>query len=298
MDLAISMNVLDDQQLQQGDGVREVEVGQDIVEDSHDSDMKAGQRIPVKKGRGRSSKTEKAADTRTVLGKIPKEGENITNGSLETSVNMNEESQRESGLLGGAARSSRKRSHLHTSQGTATEIDGNNSRGQSDSVAISRGKRRQRAAPSVQAHAERRYKLRGPRSAAPATSNGSLPDPISKSQEENWNSRASLETPQVNNYEDLKDRNFVIGHPTLMNDAVDNQESSANMANELVDDTGLSEEVNETPKRPSAYGVNGDEEGCDDSDDDGGDGDDDDEEEIEHPGEVSVGKKIWTFITT
>lgn len=280
MDLAISMNVLDDQQLQQGDGVREVEVGQDIVEDSHDSDMKAGQRIPVKKGRGRSSKTEKAADTRTVLGKIPKEGENITNGSLETSVNMNEESQRESGLLGGAARSSRKRSHLHTSQGTATEIDGNNSRGQSDSVAISRGKRRQRAAPSVQAHAERRYKLRGPRSAAPATSNGSLPDPISKSQEENWNSRASLETPQ------------------LMNDAVDNQESSANMANELVDDTGLSEEVNETPKRPSAYGVNGDEEGCDDSDDDGGDGDDDDEEEIEHPGEVSVGKKIWTFITT
>ncbi|XP_004232097.1 nuclear matrix constituent protein 1 [Solanum lycopersicum] len=282
MDLSISMNVLDDQRVQQDDGVREVKVGQDNVEDSHHSDMKAGQRRTVKKGRGRTSKTEKAANM-TVLGKISKEGENITNGSLETSVNMNEESQRGSGLLGGAPRNSRKRSH--TSQGTACEIDGNNSEGQSDSVASIRGKRRQQAAPSVQAHAERRYNLRRPRSAAPAASYGSLPEPVVKSQEENQNSKASLQTPQVNNSED------VIDHPTVsespFNDAVDNLESSANKVNELLDDTGLSEEVNVTPKRPSA---SSDEEGSDDSDDE--------EEEIEHPGEVSVGKKIWTFITT
>ncbi|CAN4082802.1 unnamed protein product [Withania somnifera] len=297
LDLAVSMNVLDDQMLQQRDGVREVEVGQDIVEGLHHSDMIAGQRRPVKKGRGKSSKTEKAADTRTILGKIPKEGENIANGSLETSVNTNEEIL--SGHLVGAARNSRKRSHLHSSQGTAIEIDGNNNGGQSNSVASSRGKRRQQAAHSVAAHAERRYNLRRPRSAAPATSNGSLPDPVLKAQEENWNSRVSLETSQVNNSEDVKDRNFVIGHPTEaespLNDAVDNQESSGNMANELVDDTGLSEQVNETPKRPSTDGVNGHEEGCDDSDDDVGD---DDEDDIEHPGEVSVGKKIWNFITT
>lgn len=67
---------------------------------------------------------------------------------------------------------------------------------------------------------------------------------------------------------------------------MDNLESSANKVNELLDDR-LSEEVNVTPKRPSA---SSDEEGSDDSDDE--------EEEIEHPGEVSVGKKIWTFITT
>lgn len=79
-----------------------------------------------------------------------------------------------------------------------------------------------------------------------------------------------------------------------MNDTVDNQQGSANIATELVDDTGLSEEVNETPKQPSAYDVNGDGDGCDDSDGDEGD----EEEEIEHPGEVSIGKKIWTFITT
>ncbi|MCD7450697.1 hypothetical protein HAX54_008151 [Datura stramonium] len=296
------VDVLDDQRLQQDDGIREVEVGQDIVEDYQHLDMKSGQRRPVKKRRGRSGKTAKAADTRTGLVEVSEEGENMqANGNLETSVNINEESQRESGLLGGAPRNSRKRSHLHTSQGRASEIDGNNSEGQSDSVASSRRKRRQQAAPRVQAHAERRYNLRRPKSAAPATSSGSLPDSISKYQEENLNAGATLETAHVNNSEDVKDRNFAAGHPTVaespLNDAVvDNQESSANMANELVDDTGLSEEVNETPKRASAYGVNGDEEGCDDSDDDGGD--DDEEEEIEHPGEVSIGKKIWTFITT
>ncbi|KAK4367670.1 hypothetical protein RND71_011462 [Anisodus tanguticus] len=299
MDLAVSMNVLDDQRLQQGDGVREVVVGQDIIEDSHHSNVKVVQRRPVKKGCGRSSKTAKAADTRTVLEKVPKEGENMhANGSLETSTNMNEESQRGSGLLGGAPRNPRKRSHMHTSQGTASEIDGNYSEGQSDSVASSRRKRGQQAAPSVQAHAERRYNLRRARSAAPATSNGPLPDPVSQAQEENWNSKASLETPHVDNSEDDgKERNFSTGHPTVaespFNDPVDNQESSPNMENELVDDTVLSEEVNETPKRPSAYGVNGDGEGCDDSEDDGGE-----DEEIEHPGEVSIGKKIWTFITT
>ncbi|KAF3653118.1 putative histone acetyltransferase HAC1-like [Capsicum annuum] len=316
VDLAVSMNVLDDQRLQHGDGLREVEVGQDTVEETQHSFMKTGQRRPIKKGRGRSGKTAKSADTRTVLEKVPKEGENMhANGNVETSVNLNEESQRESDLLGAAPRNSRKRSHLHTSQGTASEIDGTNSEGKSDTVASNRRKRRQKATPGVQAHAERRYNLRRPRNAAPATSNGSLPDPVSKSQEENWNSRASMETPQVNNSEDVKGRDFTTGHPTVaespLNDAVDNQGSVANMANELVEHTGLSEEVNETPERPSALSeevnetperpsalsVNGDEEeGCGDSADDGDDSDE--EEEIKHPGEVSVGKKIWTFITT
>ncbi|OIT33323.1 PREDICTED: protein CROWDED NUCLEI 1-like [Nicotiana attenuata] len=299
-DLAVSMNVLDDERLQQGDGIREVEVDQGTVEDSHHASVKIGQRRPVKKGRGRSSKTAKATDTRTVLEKVPKEGENMhANGSLETSVNMNEESQRESGISGGAQRNSRKRSHMQTSQEMASEIDGNNSEGQSNSVASSRRKRRQQVAPGVQAHAERRYNLRRPRSAAPATVNGSLSDPISKSQEEIWNSNASRATLLVDNGEDHgKDRNFAAVHPTVavspLNDTVDNKEGSANIATELVDDTGLSEEVNETPKQPSAYDVNGDGDGWDDSD-----GDEvDEEEEIEHAGEVSIGKKLWTFITT
>lgn len=37
------------------------------------------------------------------------------------------------------------------------------------------------------------------------------------------------------------------------------------------------------------------EEGEDDND---GDSEDESEEDIEHPGEVSIGRKLWTFIST
>lgn len=81
--------------------------------------------------------------------------------------------------------------------------------------------------------------------------------------------------------------------------AADNQAHSADIADELVDDTGLSEEVNGTPEGPSGYSVY-DEEHKDkqDEDDDGKNEEDNEEEEVQHPGEVSIGKKIWTFITT
>lgn len=60
----------------------------------------------------------------------------------------------------------------------------------------------------------------------------------------------------------------------------------------------MSEEVNGTPEGAGDYGdadeFRSESPGEDASGFDGGDGDD----ECEHPGEASIGKKIWTFFTT
>lgn len=65
----------------------------------------------------------------------------------------------------------------------------------------------------------------------------------------------------------------------------------------------MSEEVNGTPEGAGEYG-DGDEYRSESRGDDAAEGDigerddEDDDEESEHPGEVSIGKKLWTFFTT
>lgn len=314
VDLAVSINgTFDDQKLQTDNSVREVEVGQDVPEDSQHSNINS-QRRPVRKGRGKNSKTghpnSKATSAKIILGENLKESENMhVNGGLETSINVNESQKEESSLFGEARSKTRKRTRIH---GTASEFDGSHSDGQSDSVtATSRRKRRQKAAPSVQAPGEKRYNLRRPRSAAVATANGSLLELVSKSQEENGDSKAVPETPAAISDGEL--RNCDAALPAVANsplmEAADDQGCTADIANELVDDTGLSEEMNGTPEGPSAYNVydeehEGDtivqEDGERDEDADENDEVDEgnEEEEVLHPGEVSIGKKIWSFITT
>jgi hypothetical protein len=70
----------------------------------------------------------------------------------------------------------------------------------------------------------------------------------------------------------------------------------------VVESTAMSEEVNGTPEGAVEY-VDGDEyrsesQGEDAAGVDVMDGDDDEDEQSEHPGEVSIGKKLWTFLTT
>lgn len=69
----------------------------------------------------------------------------------------------------------------------------------------------------------------------------------------------------------------------------------------MAETTGaLSEEVNGTPEGVGKY-ADRDEYQSESHGEDGShveDGDEDDEEESQHPGEVSVGKRIWTFFTT
>ncbi|KAJ8568974.1 hypothetical protein K7X08_037189 [Anisodus acutangulus] len=310
LDLSVSISdTFNDQKLQTGNSGREMEASQDIPEDTQNSNVKSGQRRSVRKGRGKNSKTG-PANSKAAGAKNLKESENThVNGGLETSMNVNEESQKEeSSLLGGAQSKTRKRTRMHESHATASEFDGSHSDGQSDSVtATSRRKRRQKAAPPVQTPGEKRYNLRRPRSAAVATANGSLPELVSKSQEENGDSKAVPATPAAVSGGDRGElRNSDTALPTVANspskDAADNQGCSADIANELVDDTGLSEEVNGTLEGPSAYSVYDEdptvrEDGEQDEDDEDDEGNEE-EAEVPHPGEVSIGKKIWTFITT
>ncbi|TMW97573.1 hypothetical protein EJD97_005287 [Solanum chilense] len=315
VDLAVSMkDTFDDQKLQTDNSVREVEVGKDVPEDSQHSNRNS-QRRPVRKGRGKNSKTghtnSKATSAKIILGENVKESENtLVNGGLETSINVNESQKEDSSLFGEAPSKTRKRTRIH---GTASEFDGSHSDGQSDSVTTtSRRKRRQKAAPPVQAPGEKRYNLRHPRSAAVATANGTLPELVSKSQEENGDSKVVPETPAAISDGELRNSDAalpaVADSPLI--EAADDQGCAGDIANELVDDTGLSEEMNGTPEGPSAYNVydeehEGDtivqeEDGERDEDADENDELDEgnEEEEVPHPGEVSIGKKIWSFITT
>lgn len=70
----------------------------------------------------------------------------------------------------------------------------------------------------------------------------------------------------------------------------------------LVEDAALSEEVNGTPEAAAEYGIADDwrseSHKEDENENENENDDDDDEEEHEHPGEVSVGKMLWTFLTT
>lgn len=64
----------------------------------------------------------------------------------------------------------------------------------------------------------------------------------------------------------------------------------------------LSEEVNGTPQRNTQQHNNDDEEigtpAAQEQEEDDNDSEDEDEEDGVHPGEVSIGRKLWTFIST
>lgn len=72
------------------------------------------------------------------------------------------------------------------------------------------------------------------------------------------------------------------------NDAVATQDGDDDPMNHVTSDLGVSEEVNKTPER-----------GRDVSNmENRGDSQEEDEDDVEHPGEVSMGRKLWTFLTT
>ncbi|CAH9139156.1 unnamed protein product [Cuscuta epithymum] len=272
--------------------LRSDDVIEDTVEESGNSNVKTGKKHrAVTRGgnRGRITGSGKAS------------------GSVGISINTYEESERESDLVGiGTARNARKRGRVHISHGTASEQGDDVSEGNSDSVTGgSHRKRRQKVVPPVQTPGQSRYNLRRPKSAAGAKTNRSSSVNASVEDEEAWESKSArpahveINDGQLQSVEAVHHTAALEETRIKRKDKADNHGSNAEMANTLVD-TSFTEEVNESPEVPKEYddddqwGYKTDE---DRRRDDGNEGDEDEEAE-DHPGEVSIGKKIWTFITT
>ncbi|RAL40789.1 hypothetical protein DM860_008487 [Cuscuta australis] len=269
----------------------EIEASKDTVEDTQNSNVRIGKKH-------RAARRGYPRGRKTASGKA--------NGSVEISINTNEESEKESGLQGkGTQRSDRKRGRVHASQGTASEHGDYNSEGNSDSVTGGR-KRRQKAVPIMQTPGQSRYYLRRSKRSAGATANASRSLNASTDHEETRHLKSAQPAPLE--IIDGEVQSVEVVHQTAIEtqieikDTGDNQDSKAEMANTHVD-TGFSEEeVSEALEVPNEYDDDGSQGGYRTDEEDhgrrGGDQGDEEEEEAEHPGEVSIGKKIWTFITT
>ncbi|XP_021847129.1 protein CROWDED NUCLEI 1 [Spinacia oleracea] len=216
------------------------------------------------------------------------------NGDAEDSTHVDGGSREVSGLADKEnTKKGRKRGRALTSQATASEQDDGESEGRSDSVVAGGPRtRRRKVASGAQAPVEKRYNLRRPRnvttSAAVKTSSGTRKDNDGEDEQR-----------------EILDGNSKPGPSHSVGVASDDGATSIN----LMEVTQVEiEEVNiystPVPKRKSkSTGEYGDEdysvaeeEDNDDGDDDGEDDDDDDE--AEHPGEASIGKKLWKFLTT
>ncbi|CAK9143859.1 unnamed protein product [Ilex paraguariensis] len=301
-----------------------------ILEDSQHSGRKVVRRKAGKSGRPRVNRTQAVkkvvAEANASLVNSLEHNEIDANGNADNAVSMNEESREESSLVGAGPRNKLKRNRVHTSQTTASEQEGGYSEGHSDSVtAEGRRKRRQKDTPAVQTPVEKRYNLRRHRTATSVAANGALSDPSKgKEKDGGGGGRIEEEIPNSNaapveevDVGDGTRKDFSNFNATPAPSAgVASEDEKALRNTEVVhefssdrpirdgnaeNDIAMSEEVNGTPgarhyinkdQRSESSGEDGA------GDEDNGVDDNDDEGEAEHPGEVSIGKKFWTFLTT
>ncbi|XP_038720065.1 protein CROWDED NUCLEI 1-like isoform X2 [Tripterygium wilfordii] len=270
----------------------------EILADSHKPDMKHGRQLR-RRGRPGVNRTHSVKavvqDARAILGEAF-DAEH-QNGTAEDSGDLISESRGESSLADKRTINPRKRSHARTSQVTMSGQAGDDSEGQSDSVtAGQRKKRRQKVAVDMQTLGETRYNLRRLRTGKTAAAAAARALSDENKQNENVVEGIRDSDDGVIASEDAP--------VSLAGVAGENGRSTRLVrCGNLEDDQGeagksklaeimaLSEEVNGTPVRAGKFGR--DEYQTDEDDDD-----DEDEGESRHVGEASVGKKLWTFLTT
>ncbi|CAA0828351.1 Protein CROWDED NUCLEI 1 [Striga hermonthica] len=238
-------------------------------------------------------------------------GGSKTNDNVETETSVHTNDDRAESDLGGAPKNTRKRNRVEGH--SVNQIV----EGRSDSTG-DRPRRRRRVVAAE--HGQRRYNLRTNKKSVGTVANGSLPKARRKGKEKEGEgdqllsenleaaigaSRKEIEghdSRRIEAEENAEDHLPLRSTATASKFSADSPFKNArcvDMENTYGEDMGKSEEVNGSAEcameeySGEDYKTASREEDDDDDDDNDGDGD-----EVDHPGEVSVGKKLWTFLTT
>ncbi|BFG26368.1 hypothetical protein CerSpe_126420 [Prunus speciosa] len=322
LSFGVASDSFDVQRVQSDNRIREVEAVQypspdehsnmnseapDLPEDSQPSDLKGGGQKPSRRGgrRGRPAvkrtRSVKAVvkDAKAILGEAFETNDSeYANGTAEDSVDMHTESHGGSSLADKrSARNGRKRGRAQTSQITVS--GGDDSEGRSDSVmGAQRKKRREKVLPAEQAPGESRYNLRRPKTGVTVAAASASRDLVKDNEEEVDNARATehYSKAALATSIGVGSENGGSTHFVRCGTLGDTQHGDADAIKNLEENTAVSEEVNGSTEGGQEF-VDGDEYRSE-SQNGTPIEEDDDDEESEHPGEASIGKKLWTFFTT
>ncbi|XP_073060447.1 nuclear matrix constituent protein 1-like isoform X1 [Primulina eburnea] len=301
----------DVQIIESDSGIREVEAVQAPSVDQN-SGLKA-RRQRGKGGKPRASRT-RAAKAVTAGAKSIQEREININGDTKNSAFTIEESQAESALVE-IPRNSRKRNHVHLSQATVSD---SHSEGHSDSVKDgNRRKRRHRVVPAEQSFVEKRYNLRRSKRPVASATNGSLAEAEKGENKETEGKDVPLpgKSKPTENAEivgDSREEIDVLGVDIMpMRGTEKTIEVPADSSQMFMkaggnhsdrDDLANTSEAamvsSEEPNGSAGAMDHSIEELKSSEEEDDNDSDDGDDNEVDHPGEVSIGKKLWSFLTT
>ncbi|OMO94696.1 putative DNA double-strand break repair rad50 ATPase [Corchorus olitorius] len=309
LSFAAATESLDIHRVQSETSTRDVDGGQDfsidnqsnidskeleVLGDSQTSDLNHGKQLQ-KRGRPKARRTRSVKavvrDAEAVLGRAleSNELEHPSNGNID------------SGLAdGGTSRNARKRNRAQSSKRTESEQD-DVSEGHDSVAAGQPRKRRQKVVLAMPTPGETRYNLRRPKTGvtvAKTISDTNREKEVGKDAGDQINySEAPIPASENGAANEHGGADHFLQRCET---APYTKDGDAGATKNLVSNATLSEEVNGTPEGVGEYGDGNDYSNESRSEGLKGEGEDeeDEEDELEHPGEASVGKKLWKFFTT